>query len=731
MTLESSQREELITALANHFSRPDVVQSALARLDRGDRSVFDALVALGGYAVTAPLTAYLTATGRVSAQANALETRLARLTGLGLVFTEPVPGQPPARDLRPGAQLFLSPVALEMAGVVEEDVAASFDMLPEGAEVRSMPADALLRDCYFYWSEVRDRPAAITARGLVAKRDVMRIAAALSLGDDGEIAGTEDHAGRVYFLRCLLMALGLLRQEGNALRAGETSLFRQSNAERAALAFAAWRDGDWWNELSRIEGLRVTTHRTPGRQGQPLIRAARALILSLLRALPAERWYSFEHLDGRARISRSSFILGSHAATPFMGGLVQGTTLDYTLTLEWSGRGSTWDAIEGRFLRAILLEPLYWMGVVELALDSGTPLAFRITRHGRHLLRGTSDAETAGLAEAEDAAESSGRVIVQPNFDVLVYEPVSPHTLAQLDRFATRQGTGNVLQYHLSRSSLYRAQQQGIGAATVIATLEEISGHELPQNIRYSLLDWQRQHERVTVHDGVALCQVADAEILDALLDAPPAGLEGMRRLAPDLVLLPPRSLGVLRSTLESRGYIAGLLKGPEDAEGATAGILRISPAGEIAVTGTLPSLYLHGTLCNFAEPMAVENPAEQISALYALTPNSMERAADDGLEVTAIAGWLESMSGAPLPPGLLDRLKSWAGHYGRVTLTRQVIVRLDEPQRLAELLTDPAVGPLLTPLAPGSGLATVADDQLDGLRQALAAKGISVDDRC
>jgi len=735
-TPPSAQREELIPALAHHLAQLDVVAASLAQLDDDGRAVLRALVALGGYAVTAPFGPFMAARLRRSATSSApppsaINELLTRLATLGLVFTEPLQGVQPARTLQPGDYLFVSPGAMAAIGLVEEDVPAAFDQPPPGVQVLLTSVDPLQRDAYFYWSEVRERPPAVTARGLVAKRDVARLAAALGT-PGGEPPGTEDTMGRLFFLRLLLQALGLLRHDGANLQAAEPAFFRRTPADRAALAFAAWRAGAWWTETTHIAGVQVVGYGRDDSQGYPLTTAARLLVLNLLRVLSAGRWYSFAHLSGRARIARGDFIVANHNAAPYLNGAMQGTTLDYAFTLQWARTDDPWEAVEGGYLRAVVTEPLYWLGIVDVALEGATPLAFRITPLGLRLLRNLSPQDGP---DDPAAVEAHGRVIVQPNFDVLVYEPVSPLTLTELDRFATRQGTGNVLHYHLSRASLYKAQQGGLDAAAAIAFLERISGQDVPQNVRYSLLDWQRLHERLTVHGGVTLCQVADPAILDALLTAPPAGLEDVRRLAPTVAMLPPQNLEALRSYLEGRGYIAPLVPSPaetpagQDSLEAPPGALSLNADGVISVTTPLPTLYLHGALVRFADLLPPSRASRPQAPRYALTSASITRATAENIQVDTITRWLETLSDHPLPPALLDRIKSWADYYGPLTLARQVILRMDRPERLAELLTDPVVGPLLTPLAPAAGLAGVADESLDDLRRALRAKGIAIAD--
>ncbi len=151
-------KETLVTMLASHLAEPPVVNAALDRLTETERLVFNAIVALGGYATTALLCAHLVAAGivttppsspglsphdsaneaprRLSLPRHGLRTVearwlpmghgeqgmasfdvvLSRLTQLGLVFSETLPGMPPHRGLFPDERVFISPPALKQAG---------------------------------------------------------------------------------------------------------------------------------------------------------------------------------------------------------------------------------------------------------------------------------------------------------------------------------------------------------------------------------------------------------------------------------------------------------------------------------------------------------------------------------------------------------------------------------------------------------------------------------------
>lgn len=63
---------------------------------------------------------------------------------------------------------------------------------------------------------------------------------------------------------------------------------------------------------------------------------------------------------------------------------------------------------------------------------------------------------------------ATGQMIIQPNFQILAMGPVPLSLLARLDLFAERQKVDrSAFEYHLSRESVYAAQQMGFTVAEV------------------------------------------------------------------------------------------------------------------------------------------------------------------------------------------------------------------------------------------------------------------------
>ena len=167
-----------------------------------------------------------------------------------------------------------------------------------------------------------------------------------------------------------------------------------------------------------------------------------------------------------------------------------------------------WEVVEGGFIRVVLLEPMHWMGLVDVGVADGRPVAYRLTSAGKWVL---------GVGPQVDIPAAEGKVVVQPNFEVFALDPISDLTLSKLDEFADRVSAERAIKYHLTRDSVYRAQRQGWVVESILHTLASMSDTPLPQNVVRSLEEWQSLHERITIHRQGKILHAADGALLDQL----------------------------------------------------------------------------------------------------------------------------------------------------------------------------------------------------------------------
>src|SRR6266702_2975052 len=181
---------------------------------------------------------------------------------------------------------------------------------------------------------------------------------------------------------------------------------------------------------------------------------------------------------------------------------------DFRLRRGWLTPREGWHLVEGGFIRAIVSGPLRWLGLANV--DSQDHL----------------DAFCLALDIAIVTSETPpaiqeppwGRLVVQPNFELVALAPISEALLVNLDRFAERIRLEHIAQYRLTRTSVTRAIQMGLHAAAIQQILEQAAGGPIPQNVQYSLVEWERQARRIELWRSVSLLEVDDAALLDQLL---------------------------------------------------------------------------------------------------------------------------------------------------------------------------------------------------------------------
>jgi hypothetical protein len=102
------------------------------------------------------------------------------------------------------------------------------------------------------------------------------------------------------------------------------------------------------------------------------------------------------------------------------------------------------------------------------------------------------------------------------------------------------------------------------------------------------------------------------------------------------------------------------------------------------------------------------------------------------GLTAPEVLKQLGKLHRGPLPAGLAQRIKAWAHHYGDGALEELVLLQLNDPAILVELMAEPDMADLLKPFHPNADkpLARVRHKDLETLRARLAARGISLKDK-
>lgn len=581
-----------------------------------------------------------------------------------------------------------------------------------------------LRELYIYWDYVRRTDVPLLQSGLVGKRSLKAINQALMEPDPRlEQASTENDTRKLLFLRLLLQALGLVKSTaGKLVASGDAQsalpdLWTQELPTQTLTVLKAWmglaRDPTIDSEVLRLG---------------PNLQAGRDALLTALKGRQPEVWFEpdelVETLRGRSvnflfseRSQFESRRFNSNYYSTYWGGSYFGSVSALLKQL---------DAAERKFVRNTLDSLPLTLGLVEVGYDERDPqtwYAVRLTSLGQAVLshldgRAGKVASIPADALPQLPTSDQGRVVIQPNFQILALGPVKLATLARLDVFADRRKTDvGATEYHLSRESVYRAQQAGMSVAEIVSFLTEATGADLPQNVQRSLDEWAAHHERITFRSGATLLQAADEAALQTLLADHDFGPHLARPLAPDVALVKPRHRQRLVDSLLQHGVLPAI---SDDQPSSADHSVVIDEHGDIRPVHAVPSLHLSGRLARFADR------AEDGG--WALTPASIRRAAGDRQKVLDLIRELDKLQRGALPPSVVEMVKRYGAYYGDSAVETLTLLEFRDLQALDELLRDPALKKLLTRFPAGDrALAVVDPKKLPEVEHRLAVLGVAV----
>ncbi len=710
----------IIGALCRHLLDPSHATHAISSLSELERTVLDRVLLHPGDLPTSALREELQREGvvqpgpcrgkSVSYEGNPfqpdrgyLEDVLARLTLRGLVFSREHPMQ-----ALPGTRLGLSPgVVLTVPEPLRSNLPKpplppvdwGRGNLPAPVEVGSTLIAQ--RDLFLYWSCVRSEHAPLTQAGMLQKRSLRRINEQLINPDPAlPAAPAETNAPRLYFMRLLLQALGLLEAERGSLRPTGPrgrlpDLWKLDAVERTRLSIQAWQSMKEWSELA---SLSVTTLSFDLPQ-------ARSVLLEQLRLLPTDVWMSAERFLNRMAIVAPRLLFEARdALTPDSGngtGMLLGAGL--------SARQSRWFAeAEAAFVGGALSGPLHWLGLLDISADEGRLLAFRINADGARVLQTEHPAP-------EEPVEA--RLVVQPNFQILALGAVPEQTLASLEVFADRVKVDrSAIEYSLCREAVYRAQKDGLSIPTIVEFLQRQSSAPIPQNVIRTLQEWGHQHERIVFHRSIALCQVADEHSLERLWTDPVLQRYMERSLSPTVALIKRGRATAFKETLLEKGVlpICSSSDNPSSAR------VQVTDDGELLPAHSGPDLFREAYLRELAE---------ERSGKFYVTQSAVSSALGAGMHVSDYLTKLQTIVRGPLPDALQMRIKAWGRYYGKATLRSATLLEVKDAATADELLTDAELGPLLTPInsRQHDRVLIVSTRDLQGLRRLLRERGIEI----
>jgi Helicase conserved C-terminal domain len=763
----SSNSNRIMQDIAEHLFETSAIADVLENLGEFEMRLLKDLIACGGHANSRDLALYLQSAGRSGGEIDVqvtyheyvttelvpkvspgtpqvqprypeahphgvFEQAVHRLLALGLIFwgkqTRFV-----SRDYTSGMHDGVLIVPQIVVTVVSQIWSRVHDVTMLDATLpKIIPSERMRtfqRSLYLYWSLVsvsRDGLPLIN-NGLLARTALRQVCEQMSVAQasaGNEQIRLETDVPALMFIRLLLQRLGLLGIRKNVIYAEDAEdFFTLPLLERVRRCYLAYVDTSFWNELVHLSEINIRPNADPLTPAHDEVVKARQQIMSRLLLEQKDVWHDLSAFIARMRLHVPYLLFPRHYGSRTER-YSQGSNpynWDFRLRRGWLTHREGWHMVEGGFIRAMLLEPLFWLGLVHIG-QNGDATGFLLSADAVALMERASDR----LFEEND--EPVGRLLVQPNFELVALAPVSEGLLVKLDSFAERVSLEYIAQYRLTRASVRRAIQRGLHAETILARLTQVAGDEVPQNVQYSLGEWERQARRVEISSKATLIEVEDSALLDKLFASENAQTLFRRRLTPQLAEVYTHKLSIVQELLWKQSYLPVMSAAPEhDITSAVTVYDMREPQWRLHEDGLLepfyavPDFYLVTQAALFCE-------RDEHTGWLRLTENSLHNAFENSIVLEHIIHFLQQYCAGGIPGSLLIRIKLWGGGY---TDTQHIYVEHAPLLRLsAEILQDLQSDEELAPLL-GSEVTTeqrlvhVAEKDLERVLDLLRQRGL------
>lgn len=542
LTMQSFySRNEVRAAMAENLTQAEAVRYALARVEPLLRAVYEWLRERNGKATAVEIRQ------RFKLDDIAFSRLLHALEDYALVFDTFSDGQ---------RALFIPYETLLSLRRAEERPAVTLGLEEVEAPQAIRPSDpTFLWDIAALTAAASQQEIELTRAGSLPKRAAQRLLPTLS--SDRTHGREVDALAYVEMLKQEGVELGVISAPPSTSRRRETltvgdkltSWSLHDLVMQARRLFKRWPSDRWWIDL-------------PGANYREWhnfyleLPLARDAVAEQLRQCQPGVWYSLK-----------SFRATIQGADPYVLRPSQRCAGEAGFKLAEELRAH-WDSTDGEIITGMFRSTLFELGFVALGYHRDAPPttnedinpdAFMLTELGYEALH-------SELSASQQPSPRS--LIIQPNFQAFLMEPHMP-ALFWLARYASMEQIGRVSRFTFTREALWRglSRSGSTGIDEVIGFLERHSRKELPQNVIYTLRDWERQlHESHEEGKGAFVLKFKDETVVDRVLRSNRLKVFRLRRVDARSVVAPPEiSLGDLRGALERLGYAKTLLGGLEE----------------------------------------------------------------------------------------------------------------------------------------------------------------------
>jgi hypothetical protein len=331
----------------------------------------------------------------------------------------------------------------------------------------------------------------------------------------------------------LLEAAGLVDASAMPVPDATRHFLELPRGKALAQLVRSWNHSPSYNELRLIPDLFFEGEW----QNDPL--RARYAILDFLATVPPDIWWNLKAFVSDIQKKHPNY---QRPAGDYDSWYIRSQTSNKYL------RGfEHWDDVDGALIRFMILGPLHWLGILDLAAPApdAAPLAFRLSPWAEALLNG---------APPENLEKEDETFLISSDARIRVPRLVPRAARYQLARFSEWESeSAEAYLYRLTPASLERARGQGLRVIHLLTLLRRYA-LAVPPSLEKALTRWQDNGTEAHLENLLVL-RLRNPEMLQMLRSSRAARfLE--EPLGPTAVIIKPGAWEKVLAILAEMGYL-------------------------------------------------------------------------------------------------------------------------------------------------------------------------------
>jgi|GEM_PF-4324209 len=539
---------------------------------------------------------------------------------------------------------------------------------------------------------LRDAQPRVLKAGGVSRTFYKKLASAL--GENTTPAGMDEEDFHAFLVATLISCELTSEAEGKLTDSAShcEAFFNYEPTHRLELLREAWLSSELLNEFLSISSLQIpgartsqTVNRADHVPGSKRLKEIRRRVVELVENQPLGEWVTIDALLDQAEEELNDLLITADNSpvansTTYLGIRLNDARMDLV-------RDGNWRKVEGALIEELLRVPLFLLGYVDLGLkeDDGEQHVTAIRR--RRVAR-----------EDRKTPVSEQPLLIQGNFEVTALLPeMSLGSLWKLTRLADVTAFEQVAHFTIEERLVATEVNSGRALEGICDFLESHSKTGLPQNVRYTLGEWVKRTERITIYTDAYLFQAEGVEKIDTLVS------EAYRKRGELFTVGEKHLVGSAQALPEPREGIAARYP-VLDYSRQLPPVVTAQPSGLLACEPEQVNFRVMQALARIADQLSIER--------WQLTRESVQAALKKGMPLDKLISLLQSVLRNDLPPLLRARLMVWGERFGSAAVGDIRVLSFERGESAQLLRHDPRFAELLSaPLNPTTFLLTKEDE--------------------